>query len=820
MAYSSPFLLWAVLFSIAMVQEHSVVHGFILPTTNTVPPTISKRLFTNEETRKIIHHSIISPTINPHKTQTTATRNSKTALHGIPKMFRWLTDQYPNINRRLSEGLTSDVQVDNFYLDMNGIIHPCTHGNADDKIVVLDETAMFKKIFGYVDRLYKIVKPRKLLYLAVDGVAPRAKMNQQRSRRFRSSKEAEELAATILARDGELPEGTKFDSNCITPGTDFMLKLSLAMQKWIEYKQKTDPFWMNGADVVFSGPDVPGEGEHKVMDYLREVKDEYYSSKDETTNGEGGNDDAKNPHYAPGLTHVLYGLDADLIMLGLVTHEPNFMLLREKMSVVMAGRGRNKNRKKKDMLEYTRDDFELLELKALRQMFQIQFRKFADRDILKVPYDSSRIIDDFVFMCMMVGNDFLPHCPHLEIDNGALSLMLSTYIDLLPEWGGYLTDKEKIHPQRFEQFVYHLAAYEEEHFKRRSYEENEPGWALSSEHETEATDFYGVHYGGEPTPNAAQAANGPNDNKNQKKNSMVNGNVLEGEDILDTATSIPSQIKTEKKFHKKHPTDASRSYRDFYYEAKHGLTPLKSHRDETLFARRAIVRDYLEGLHWVLAYYHRGCRSWDWYFPHLYSCLGTDMVNLNEFYEGCQEDEGDNDEGFRAFKFEDTEPFPSLAQLLSVLPPQSATLLPGALAELMLEPSSPIADYYPRDFTTDANGKRQPWEAVVQIPFIDGDTLLETVNSILDGDEKSPDDKKLLSNAERRRNVKGKSMTFVPPAGGAAAGGATNQNMVDESIMGTGGGRGGGRRGGGGGRRMPERGGRRPASRPGSRRSN
>mmetsp|Transcript_50251 Transcript_50251/g.75668 ORF Transcript_50251/g.75668 Transcript_50251/m.75668 type:complete len:184 (+) Transcript_50251:852-1403(+) len=172
------------------------------------------------------------------------------------------------------------------------------------------------------------------------------------------------------------------------------------------------------------------------------------------------------------------------------------------------------------------------------------------------------------------------------------------------------------------------------------------------------------------------------------------------------------------------------------------------------------------------------------------------------------------------FKFEDTEPFPSLAQLLSVLPPQSATLLPGALAELMLEPSSPIADYYPRDFTTDANGKRQPWEAVVQIPFIDGDTLLETVNSILDGDEKSPDDKKLLSNAERRRNVKGKSMTFVPPAGGAAAGGATNQNMVDESIMGTGGGRGGGRRGGGGGRRMPERGGRRPASRPGSRRSN
>ena len=78
--------------------------------------------------------------------------STSTSLFGIPKMFRWLTDQYPNINRRLSEGLTSDVRVDNFYLDMNGIIHPCTHGNAQDQIIVLDETAMFKKIFAYVDR--------------------------------------------------------------------------------------------------------------------------------------------------------------------------------------------------------------------------------------------------------------------------------------------------------------------------------------------------------------------------------------------------------------------------------------------------------------------------------------------------------------------------------------------------------------------------------------------------------------------------------------------------------------------------------------------
>ena len=149
-------------------------------------------------------------------------------------MFRWLTDQYPDIlNRQLEEGISQDLQVDNFYLDMNGIIHPCTHGNVEGEIVVLDETAMFKKIFLYVDRLYKLVRPSKVLYLAVDGVAPRAKMNQQRSRRFRSAKEAEIMTSELIAQGkcNEVEGRKRFDSNCITPGTDFMLKLSVAMQK-------------------------------------------------------------------------------------------------------------------------------------------------------------------------------------------------------------------------------------------------------------------------------------------------------------------------------------------------------------------------------------------------------------------------------------------------------------------------------------------------------------------------------------------------------------------------------------------------------------
>lgn len=313
--------------------------------------------------------------------------------------------------------------------------------------------------------------------------------------------------------------------------------------------------------------------------------------------------------------------------------------------------------------------------------------------------------------------------------------MLNNYIDLLPEWGGYLTHKEKIHLDRFEQFIYHIAAFEEEHFKRRGFEENEPGWKLSSENENDDVDFYGKYYGGKPTPSFA---------------TKVHSNA--------GAMKYGSRDNSDTQFNRK-VSGESRSYRDFYYETKLAWSPSKGHRDDTLTYRRAHVRDYLEGLHWVLYYYHKGCPSFSWYFPHLYSPLSTDMVNLNEFYDDSSDVNAD-DEGFKAFVFEETEPFPSLAQLLSVLPPQSASLLPKPLGELMIHPSSPIIEFYPHEFTTDANGKRQPWEAVVQIPFINGEKLLNVVNSVIDTTDS--EGKGSLSIAEKKRNERGKSVCFAP----------------------------------------------------------
>ncbi|KAJ8613573.1 hypothetical protein CTAYLR_006130 [Chrysophaeum taylorii] len=498
---------------------------------------------------------------------------------------------------RISEALPGEDAVDNLYLDMNGIIHQCTHSN-DDQLVTTSMKEQFVRIFQFTDKVCKLVGPQKLIYLAVDGIAPRAKMNQQRARRFRSSLERTQLMEDILAAGGELPE-VHFDSNCITPGTEFMFKLGIAFEAWLEHKTRTDPFYQ-GPLVIFSGCDVPGEGEHKIMDFIRE--------------------EAAKPGWDSAQRHCFYGLDADLIMLSLVTHQPNFRLLREKM------------RRKKDPLTFGRYDFEILEVSLLREMIELELKTES----------GERAIDDFVFLCMLVGNDFLPHVPHLDILSGSLDLSLQLYRELLPNVG-FLTDKEKIHLDRFEIVIRALATFERGSFERRASAERVP------------------EYRGD-------------------------------------------------------------GYRDHYYKTKFGIDP-----DREPDKIRAVARDYVLGLFWCVQYYHRGVKSWDWYYPYMYAPLASDLVDLADL----------------DFEFPTTnsKPFTPLMQLLSVLPPQSSNLLPAAYADLM---TGTLKESYPLTFDVDPNGKAQPWEAVVLIPFLDEDAMVDELSRI--------DHTSQLTELERKRN--------------------------------------------------------------------
>ena len=107
-------------------------------------------------------------------------------------------------------------------------------------------------------------------------------------------------------------------------------------------------------------------------------------------------------------------------------------------------------------------------------------------------------------------------------------------------------------------------------------------------------------------------------------------------------------------------------------------------------------------------------------------------------------------------------PFPPLAQLLSVLPPQSAQLVPAPYRELMLSPTSPVFDAYPKDFSIDLNGKRAEWEAIALLPFIDESRLLGATNAI--------DTSGVLSEAEQARNVLGEDLPYLNTAGAAWVG--------------------------------------------------
>ena len=169
---------------------------------------------------------------------------------GIPKYFKWVTNNYDNLIYDKKETLQDNPEytnihnIDNLLLDTNGLIHPCVRAvleennelikdhnekyknNTNDistKVGIYSklEKLMFEAIVEYIYTLYLYVVPKRMIYISIDGVAPRAKMEQQRKRRYRSYKELN-LKQEIYKKYNIYKEF--WDTNCITPGTSFMLK--------------------------------------------------------------------------------------------------------------------------------------------------------------------------------------------------------------------------------------------------------------------------------------------------------------------------------------------------------------------------------------------------------------------------------------------------------------------------------------------------------------------------------------------------------------------------------------------------------------------
>ncbi|CAO3701777.1 unnamed protein product [Rhizopus microsporus] len=590
--------------------------------------------------------------------------------------------------------------------------------------------------------------------MAIDGVAPRAKMNQQRSRRFRTAKDAEDARRKAIQNGEELPPEPPFDTNCITPGTSFMIKLTQQLRYFISKKVQEDANWRN-VEIVLSGPEVPGEGEHKIMEYIRLSK--------------------AQPDYDPNTRHCLYGLDADLLMLGLLSHDPHFALLREE---VVFGK-----HQKKKVANVENQNFYLLHLCLMREYLDMEFS--ALKNTLSFGYDFERILDDFILLALFIGNDFLPNLPNLHINEGALGLIFKVYKEVLPTCGGYLQDGGHVEFSRLQKVLDQISAVvEKEAFEA----ENIDALYLAGKlpdgdnarellHEIErkkATDRLSI------TEHQAEIFG-------KIRDFLVTPPKLNTESTLHFAFPLKSR---DKKFLDKLTKELNMSY-VYAWSQSHQMTEVElsfthnlyaddtddspsttseeSDVDEEAIAARdrvlkkyenaeiipeevsreqiereekakfeaafkqwkadyykekmdididnqeqmdKLVSSYIIGIQWVLQYYYNGVASWSWFYPYHYAPKISDLKDIARFQD---------------YSFTLGQPFKPYEQLMGVLPALSRKLLPAAYQDLMTDPDSPIIDFYPSDFDTDMNGKKQDWEAIVRIPFIDEQRLLDAM---------------------------------------------------------------------------------------------
>ncbi|KAK0393265.1 hypothetical protein QR680_000125 [Steinernema hermaphroditum] len=608
---------------------------------------------------------------------------------GVPKFFRYISERYPALMEMTRENQIPDF--DNLYLDMNGIIHNCSHPNDDDVSFRISEEEIFSNIFEYIDQLFNIIGPKKVFFMAVDGVAPRAKMNQQRARRFMSARNADQQQKMAKAAGKELPTTDRFDSNCITPGTIFMIELQKQLEFFVQMKQSTDAKWKD-VRVILSGHNVPGEGEHKIMDFIRTER--------------------SKPDYDPNTRHCCYGLDADLIILGLCSHEPHFALLREEVTFT-------RNKKTKVGVEGTK--FFLLHLSLMREYLALEFADLR----LKLPFafNEECIIDDWVLMTFLIGNDFLPHLPNVHIHEDALPRLYKAYKEVLPLVGGYINEKGYLNLKRLETFFQrfsivdrnnYLDQFEDMHWMQTK-KQLEAGGVLLDSSSTGVSSSDTGAFDTDSDEDHREVAEIKNKKKRMNNHSPIrtaseafrNGGCDSDSSLDLNKLNLDEDSDSDENWNVVIHRSFKKKRREYYAEKMNYVNISAEELNEQAYG-------YVRALQWNLHYYYHGCVSWSWYYPHHYAPYLTDVKNFSDL----------------KLEFDLGEPFRPYEQLLAVLPTASNRCVPMALRPLMTEETSPIRSFYPTDFKTDLNGKRNDWEAVVLVPFIDEDLLLRTANAV------------------------------------------------------------------------------------------
>ena len=427
-----------------------------------------------------------------------------------------------------------------------------------------------------------------------------------------------------------------------------MYRLTQQLKYFINKKVSEDVDWQ-GCEIVLSGHEVPGEGEHKIMEYIRLAK--------------------AQPDYDPNVRHCLYGLDADLIMLGLLSHDPHFCLLREEVTF-----GRQSKSKSKE-LEH--QNFYLMHLCIVREYLELEFQDLKEEGALDFPYDLERVIDDFILMAFFVGNDFLPNLPNLHINEGALALMFKVYKTVLPKSGGYINEGGVINLKRLAILLEELSHVEYRFFESESADQSwfkgkqmakedvmvkgktkgrlvmttqqkevwkqvkkfvthradqsldlpstlpaadrkfvqELADSLHLEWRTVENDE-GVRHMQLSFPPKLEGDDGDEDDGEDEESQLAIHRVVKQYDkaqVLDV-TKEQAQAEMDRQYEQKF-----QGWKDTYYKGK-----FEWDRDNDAELTK-LCENYVQGLQWVLYYYYRGVVSWPWYYQYHYSPMISGM---------------------------------------------------------------------------------------------------------------------------------------------------------------------------------------------------
>lgn len=318
---------------------------------------------------------------------------------GIPAYFKYLTKTYPHIL-----GKTAETPVQNLFMDCNSIVYDAVHALSKSPAEFGNHEVIEQTIFQIHEYIQQM-KPQNTLFISFDGVAPLAKMEQQKTRRHKG----------LFVPD--FANKSRWDTTVITPGTLFMKELSQAIQQAFSKKERS----LKIQRILISTSEEIGEGEHKLFAWLR-----------------------KQP--TPLTDLYVYGMDADLIMLALL-HLPyvsgNIYVFREYENRQLPG----------NPVETVYLDSRVLANCLAREM--------------GMTTDTDASIYDYIFLCFFLGNDFLPHFPSMNIRTHGIPKIIEIYRlcreKSKQETTGYFVDADKrIRWSNVARFIQECAKHEHE----------------------------------------------------------------------------------------------------------------------------------------------------------------------------------------------------------------------------------------------------------------------------------------------------------------------------------------------------------------------